>query len=72
MTAGRRYRSTCRPGPVEVADIHPGRCTTCGDPLAWVGEPGSARIHAWSGRLGLPHRPYDHPATCPQPEESPL
>ncbi|WP_038842000.1 hypothetical protein [Salinispora arenicola] len=40
----------------------PGRCATCGDPLAWVGNPGSDRIHAWSGRLGLPERPYNHDA----------
>jgi hypothetical protein len=47
--------------PEPAADL-PGRCTMCGDPLAWTGEPGSNRIHAWSGPLGLPDRPYDHPA----------
>ncbi|GAA4719039.1 hypothetical protein [Phytohabitans rumicis] len=51
--------------PVLVAPMYPaqpGRCAVCGDPLAWVSETGPDRIHAWSGRLGLPERPYDHAA----------
>lgn len=51
--------------PVEMADAKPGRCGDCGDPLAWVGEPGSDRIHAWSGRLGMDDHPYDHAAVAP-------
>jgi hypothetical protein len=45
------------------AENLPGHCADCGDPLAWVGLPGSNRIHAWPGRLGLPERPYNHPAS---------
>lgn len=43
----------------------PGRCAACGDPLAWASWTGPDRVHAWSGRLGLPERPYDHAAVAP-------
>jgi hypothetical protein len=52
--------------PAPAVPSGPGHCAICGDPLAWTGEPGSERIHAWTGRVGLPERPYDHLA---QPQD---
>jgi hypothetical protein len=58
--------TTATPGPVEPRyPAQPGRCATCGDPLAWASWTSPDRVHAWSGRLGLPERPYDHAAAAP-------
>lgn len=51
--------------PHDPQPTDPGYCASCGDPLAWTGAPGSRRVHAWSGRLGLPERPYGHAAQPP-------
>lgn len=60
--------------PVDEADLgDPGRCRTCGDPLAWAGpvpntvleREGNRRVHAWRGRVGMPDHPYDHEAVIP-------
>lgn len=47
------------PSKPTPASQYPIRCGTCNDPLITDGT-----LHVWSGRQGLPERPYDHPAVA--------
>ncbi|MET0423615.1 MAG: hypothetical protein ABW046_07065 [Actinoplanes sp.] len=51
---------TAQPVP-EKSTLYPNRCATCGQPVITDGT-----LHTWSGRMGLPEKPYDHPAVPAQ------